>query len=251
MRIVIGLLVLLTCGWAHAAPLVHFKLEGRRQGSADPFASNVQVSVGDVVEYRLRLRMATPDMTNVNLEPNRAQPGKHGVNSLSIAIVQDAHDLIQVDLNSPAELASGWDQQVGFSGGTPSPRAAQDWHDLLDIRPIQQPGVFRGTTEITVLSGLLNVAAISGISGQVCPEWGSTSGAGSFNGDVFFVVGPNHENPDYRQQATESRSDPFTEFAPLILTAAFAPPIPEPSAAVLAATALAIVFLLRMRIARA
>jgi hypothetical protein len=246
MRIVIGLFFLLTCGWVHASPLAHFKLEGRRQGSADPFASNVQVSLGDVVEYRLRLHMASLATTNEHLVATNSHPGRHGMNSLSIAIVQRPDNPIQVDLNSSADLAIGWARSIAPDGGTPSLRAGHSWHDLLHIRPIRGAGEFSGAGETTVLSGLFTVATVSGQSGQVIAEWGSTSGGGCFDGHVFFVIGPNHEDPAYGQQATESRSDPFTEFAPLILTAAFAPPIPEPSAVVLAATALAIVFLLRI-----
>jgi hypothetical protein len=233
-RILIGLIVLSTSGLAQAEPLVHFKLEGRRQGSADPFASNVEVSLGDVVEYRLRMQMAPLGTMNTWLNTTPPdESGRHGMNSLSVAIVEGVNDPIQVDLASPAELAPGW----GFRGGIPSPRNGL-WHDLFAIRPIQAPGVFKGAVEGTVLTGLFDVADVSGISGLVRAEWGSTSGGGVFYGQEFFVTGPNH--PDVPPgQSSEASSDPFTQFAPLSLTLAGAPSIPEPSTVALSLVAVA------------
>ena len=97
---------------------------------------------------------------------------------------------------------------------------------------------------LTVFTGLLNVAAISGPTGQVRAEWSAWSGAGWFEGSLFFVTAPNWANNN-GTETTEGGPDPLTEFAPLTLTVAGAPLIPEPSTVVLAASALAILFLLR------
>jgi hypothetical protein len=110
--------------------------------------------------------------------------------------------------------------------------------------------VFTGAIEETVLSGQLSVAAISGLSGIVNAEWGSTSGGGWFDGNIFFVVGPNH--PDVLSELragvpTEAGSDPFAEFMPLTLTTS-PTPNPEPSTIVLGAIAFAALILLRKQL---
>jgi hypothetical protein len=245
-RILLGLFVFLIAGSAQAAPLVHFWLEGRRQGSSDPFGTTVAVSTGDVVEYRLQLQMAPIGTFNDHLDGDAAQPGKHGMNSLSIAIVQNPLDQIQVDLAAPAALAAGWDRGTGARGGAASERSNSLLNDLVDIRPIRAPGAFIGATANTVLSGLFHVNEISGLLGKVAAEWGTISGGGSFDGDVFFVWGPNHH--DHGSNSTEGSADPLTEFTPLALVAASAPPIPEPSVIALAGVAIGTLLVVKWRL---
>lgn len=243
---VIGLFVLANAACAYASPLINFKLEARRPGSDDPFASNLAVSVGDTVEYRLRAQMAAPGTVNEHLlSALPSTPFRHGINSLSLAIVQSPSDPIQIDLDSPAELAVGWDRRVGAQGGIPTLRAGSSWNDLLEIRPIQDAGVFVGHSETTVLSGLFRIASMSSASGQLSAEWGAWSGGAAFEGNIFFIMGPNWVNRNGRPTSEES-SDPFTHFTPLTLTAAAGPPVPEPATLVMAASASAVVLLRRV-----
>src|SRR4029079_1464674 len=140
---VIGLFVLANAACVYASPLINFKLEGRRPGSDDPFASILEVSPGDVVEYRLQVQMAPSGTENEHLQNALpSTPFRHGINSLSLAIVQGSSDPIQVDFGTPAELALDWDRQVGAQGGIPTLRSGTSWNDLLEIRPIQDAGVF-------------------------------------------------------------------------------------------------------------
>jgi PEP-CTERM motif len=241
----IGLFVLVNSACVYASPLINFKLEGRRPGSDDPFASNLAVSVGDIVEYRLSAQMAAPGTENQHLlNALPSTPFRHGINSLSLAIVQSPSDPIQVDFSSSAELALGWDRRVGAQGGIPTLRPGASWNDLLWIRPIQDAGVFVGDSETTVLSGLLKVASVTGASGELSAEWGAWSGGAAFEGKIFFITGPNWADRHGRP-VTEASSDPFTHFTPLTLTAAAGSPVPEPSTLVMAASALAVLLLRR------
>jgi hypothetical protein len=248
MRIFIGAIVLLIGGSGYAAPLLNFQLEGRLQGSDDPFASNVQVSLGDVVEYRLRLKLAPPGTVNSYYEPSDApRQEKHGLNSMSAVIAQNSSAPIQVDFDLPANLFSsspsgsrlGWDRGTGARGGSPLLRPGTPWHDLTDIRPIQGPGVFSGGVEETIFAGLFEVAAVSGASSQLHAAWGTISGGAWFDGRVYFIT-----------KQTEAGPDPLAQFSPLMLTAANLSAVPEPSTVVLAASALGIVALLRRRFTR-
>ena len=233
------------CPFGQAVPLVHFKLEGRLQGSDDAFANSVQVSLGEVVEYRLRMQMAFPGEFNSNFQRWDYEPDRHGMNSLSIDMVQSSIDPIQIDLMSPVELRSdpygrGWDQGTGARGGRPTVRTGSPYNDLLDVRPIHSAGVFTGTHEETVFAGLFNVEAITGLSGEVRAEWGRWSGGGWFDEYVLFILGPkvqDSNNVPLGQRSTEVSFDPFAEFAPLTLTAPQAP-VPEPSSIVLSAVAI-------------
>jgi hypothetical protein len=176
-RILIVLVVILSVRSAQAVPLVHFKLEGRLQGSEDAFANSVQVSLGDVVEYRLRMQMAFPGEFNSNFHLWDYMPSRHGMNSLSIDMVQSSIDPIQIDLMSPVELRSdpygrGWDQGTGARGGRPTLRTGSPNNDLLDVRPIHSPGVFTGTDEETGLCRAFQRG------GNYRPVWSDTRGMG-------------------------------------------------------------------------
>src|SRR5687767_12572248 len=86
-----------SCAAVQAAPLLYFTLEGRRQGTADVFSSSVDVALGDIVEYRLQMRLAPPETENLHLterlasptREHRRLPDKNGANSLSVSIFQD------------------------------------------------------------------------------------------------------------------------------------------------------------------
>jgi hypothetical protein len=260
IRVFIGLLVFATCGWAQAAPLVYFSLEGRSFGSSDPFASNVAVEVGDTIEYRLRMQMAPAGSVNTHLtnvlgrEGNwRSEP--NGANSLSISILQDPSDPIQIDLHSPANLTTksrpdardGWNQGVVVNGGTPTPRTGTALNDLINIRPMRAPGVFNGQEEAPVFTGLFTVESIDGGSGLVQPEWGYWSGSLLFDHHVVFAtagsLAANRTEPP-----SELGADPLAHFTPLTLTALQS--VPEPSTIALWSAALIGIAILRRRTRR-
>jgi hypothetical protein len=242
--------VFVFCGVAQAAPVLYFTLEGRKQGATDAFAGTVEVAPGDIVEYRLQMRMAPFGTTNSNLKTQHLLPNRHGVSSLSISIIQDPHDPIQVDLNSPARLTGdseatrrdGWQWGTGASGGTPTSRDAANFNDLLRIRPIHAAGVFTGAAEETVFLGAFTVATVAGETSQVAPVWGPTSGGGSFFGNPFY---PAYTQPGH-VTGSESSSDPLTHFTSLTLTAANFEAVPEPSTfALLSTVAMGFAFLRR------
>jgi hypothetical protein len=242
IRALFGFLVISSCGVLQASPLLYFTLEGRKQGSMDAFASSVEIALGDVIEYRLQMSMAPLGTENEYLGSYRSPPYWDGVNSLSISILQQPTDPIQVDLNSPAVLAGdsgplardGWQGKAEAKGGDSSPRGGSGFNDLLAIRPIHAPGVYTGRQEESVFSGVFAVTTVTGDSSQVQPKWGPVSGGGRVDGRVFFVSGPLNTN----NRNTESSADPLTHFTALTLTAAGFQAVPEPSTIALMASAL-------------
>lgn len=258
IRALIGFLVIGSCGILQAAPLLYFTLEGRKQGSMDAFASSVDVALGDVIEYRLQMNMAPSGTPNANLNSGRSHGDKHGVNSLSIAMLQDPAESIQVDFNAPAELAGdsrplaadGWHRGVGDGGGVVSPRGDSNWNDLWDIRPVRGPGVFASSQDETVLTGLFTVANVAGESAEVRPEWGSYSGYGALDGYGFLLTTWRHLPGSYRRPS-EIGSDPIAHFTPLTLTAAGLETVPEPSTMALIGRALLGLALFRRKANRA
>jgi hypothetical protein len=237
-RIFIGLVAFASCGWLQAAPLVYLSLEGREFGSNDPFASNVEVALGDLIEYRLQLGMALPGVQNKNLS-QEPRDNSHGINALSISMLQRTTDHIQVNFATSAVLGgetdllvrNGWGLGIGAGNGRLSPREASYWNDLLDVRPIHQPGLFTSDHNQTVYTGVFEVVALTGQFGQVTPEWGTSSGAGSHFGKRFIMYKHSYMEPDgTRMPGTEVGSDPLAHFTPLTLTARDVQAVPEPSA---------------------
>jgi hypothetical protein len=226
-------------GAVKAGPLVYFELEGRPAGSTVAFANNVDVEVGDVIEYRLRGQMAPDGTMNQRLQGSRAWPWeKHGINSLSISLVQDDTSEIQVDLATPIHFTpdsasgagDGWGSGSFPRLGTPTFRSATAWNDLLDIRPIHGPGVFTAINEETIFTGVFAVASILGDIGLVNPKWGSISGGGTFHSEVFFITPPSYDTVfNVWHSGTELGDDPIAHFTPLVLTAASVVTVPEPS----------------------
>jgi hypothetical protein len=213
-----------------------------------------------VVEYRLRAEFAPQSASNVHLRTapiTMVRPGTHGLSTLSLSIVQSAAQPIQVDLGSPVELTpdtsptlrDGWGNGIGARAGISTLRLGSHWSDLLDIRPAHAPGVFTARGEEVIFSGLLTIGSIWGPFGQVNPEWGPTSGGGSFHGYLFYPTGPNFRFESWGTpiQDTESSSDPLTHFTPLTLTAANFEAAPEPSTFALAGAALIGLALLRRK----
>jgi hypothetical protein len=245
-RVFIGLLVIAVCRGVSAAPLFYLTLEGRAFGSNDEFSGNVQVQVGDTIEYRLRASMAAHGTTNQHHFRNRIdsyRPDKHGLNSLSVSLVQDPSAAIQVDFQTPVTFApdgpsgnDGWGRGISVNHGTPTLRAGSTSNDLIDVRPIHAAGVFTAHTVETVFSGMFTVAELLGPSGEVRAEWGPWSGGGWFDGYVFFLAGPNAQREYFHcpgcsgPRDTESSADPVAHFTPLTLTAAGVESVPEPSA---------------------
>jgi hypothetical protein len=244
IRILVGLLVFASCGGLQAAPLVYFTLEGRPQGSNDAFSSSVAVEPGDTVEYRLRSSFAPEGATNSHVPytyPYAFSAGKHGLNSLSISIVQDAIEPIQVDLSSPIELTGpssptandswGWSWAPNHSWtaspGAPTLRPGSNSNDLVGIRPLHAPGVFTAQDDEVIFTGVFNVALVSGESGIIAAKWGPDAGGGWFHGYSF-----------YPTPAREQSSDPLVHFTPLTLVAPNFEAVPEPSTLALLGTAL-------------
>ena len=233
-RIFLSLLIVANCGSLHAAPLVHFALEGRAYGSSDPFTGNVQVQLGDTIEYRLRLLLGQPTVP-IDQIPRILGTTQHGVHSLSLDIVQDPAADIQIDFSESGVLGSdsvdgagdGWNRGIGAGGGTPEARSSLLGRDLLGIRPVHKPGFYSGWDWETVVSGTFSVASIAGATADVQPRWGPNAGG-------FFMDGKNH----FILTRNETGPDRLSHFTPLTLTAANLHAVPEPSSIVLFAAAL-------------
>jgi hypothetical protein len=237
VRVLFGLVLLGSYGVVQAAPLVYFSLEGRKQGTMDPFASHVDVTRGDVIEYRLRGRMAPEGTANENLRSPRIRPYKRGINSLSISIVQDQMSGIQVDLATPVQFApdsslgagDGWGAHWTARPGKPISRTGSRLHDLLDIRPMHEPGVFTVSGEETIFAGSFEVASVVGGTGLVEAKWGPVAGGGKFDSANFFISPPFYDNfYNVWRSGSEGSDDPFAHFTPLTLTANLQA-VPEPA----------------------
>jgi hypothetical protein len=247
IRALIVLFAAGSCGILQAAPLVYFALEGREFGSNDPFASNVEVALGDVIEYRLQLNLAPPGDQNQHAG-TAPYDERHGISSLSISMLQQATEHIQVNFGTPAALLGdtdplardGWNRGTGANGGLLTAREGSPWNDLLAIRPIHQPGLFTGEDDQTVYTGIFEVVALAGQFGQVTPEWGTVSGGGSHFGKRFFMTRKGGFDAANGRPivGTEVGPDPLAHFTPLTLTASDFQTVPEPSTMALLASAL-------------
>lgn len=165
----IGLVLLMLSGWSyvHAAPFLNLSLEGRKFGSNADFTDYLDLNLGDIVEYRLRVDLSPIGTTNVQHGQTRTitetVPGRDGANSLSLlTLFQSANDGVQMHFDSPAVLQNGWESGTGARGGVPTPRAGSAWNNLVDVRPIHDVGVFTGVDPETVFTGAFSVQEVSG-----------------------------------------------------------------------------------------
>jgi hypothetical protein len=178
------------------------------------------------------------------------------MNALSISILQDPSDPIQVNLGTPAQLTTesrpgardGWNDGIGANPGTPTPRTGSSLNDLINIRPIRGPGVFSGPEESPVFAGLFTVETIDGGTGLVQPEWGYWSGSLVFDNHLVFLTAASQANRI--ETPSEFGSDPLAHFTPLMLTAANLESVPEPATLALVGTALIGIAILRRRTRR-
>jgi hypothetical protein len=253
-RLLFFILAFAGVGTAHADPLLHFSLEGRKFGTADAFAANLPVTTGDLIEYRIRA-VLSPPITPYELIPkNNGGITLHGVNSMFLEISQDAGDGIQVDFLSPAALApgpnrvpgDGWGAGISAGGGKLLSRPGTAFNDLTDIRPIHGPGVFTAWEWETIATGAFEVAAMSGSSAQVRARWTTNTeewrpGIGDDRSGGFWWDGDVH----FTKARTESGPDPYTDYAPLTLTASELHAVPEPSTLTLLGTIAGIFVLVR------
>jgi hypothetical protein len=239
VRLLLVVLALASVGTAHASPLIHFTLEGRKLGTEDAFSSDLQVGLGDRIEYRLQVNLSLPTLPWHEIRKNRVGTTLHGLNSLFLEISQDASDGIQIDFDSPSALTAdsspgvgdGWDSGTGARGGVPESRSGTPFHNLVDIRPVHGPGVFTAVDRETVLTGTFEVASLSGSSAEIRGRWATAyddqrrrSGGGHWNGNTRFT-----------HAAIENGPDAISEYVPLTLTAIGLQAVPEPSTVALVA----------------
>ncbi len=253
VRIVIALLTLVCVSAVHAAPLVHFRLEGRKQGTESPFASDLQVAVGDLVEYRLLVDLDPPVRPYEQIPRNPAGTTLHGLSSLALEITQDSSAGIQVDFDSPAVLTSdshpltgdGWGIGTGARGGLPSLRSGTPYHDLKDIRAVHWAGVYTLGHRELVLSGVFEVASVFGSFGQVLGKWdsrydplgGHRAGGFWWDGRGLFATGLSEQGPN-----------PFSDYVPLTLRATVLENVPEPGTIALVGVMIGTLVVFRRRL---
>ena len=216
-RIVAGFVLVIAGTTLHAAPFINFTLEGRKQGSNADFASSLEVAVGDTIEYRLRVDTAAIGTVNAQFGKvrtiNELIPGRDGINSLSLlTLSQSPDDGIQTHFESPAVVVDGWKVGVGARGGVPTPRAGLPWNDLVDVRAIQDHGIFAAIDPETVFTGTFDIAEARGPLSIMDVDWGIGFGM-KYNGAVQFIF---PENPDLYDQA-----DPYIARMPLTLMTRF------------------------------
>ena len=252
--VIIALLTLWSVGQVHADPIVHLALEGRRQGTEDPFRSDLQVQSGDLVEYRLRVKLDAPSIPYDQIPRNSLGWMLHGISSMALEISQDSTDGIQVDFDMPAALTrdsspgsgDGWGSGIGARGGMPQPRSGTAFDDLGDIRPIHAPGIFTAVDWETVLTGVFEVALVGGPLGHVRGRWGTiyeppgpvSPGGFRWDGRTLFTHGDR-----------EYGSNPYSDYVPLTLTANLAA-VPEPSTIALLAALIGTIAVIRKRVGR-
>jgi hypothetical protein len=195
-----------------AAPFINLWIEARKQGSDDDFASNVNVALGDTIEYRVRVDTAPIGAQNVQFGRERTitqlLPGRDGINSLSlITLLQSPEELIQTHFNAPADMVNGWQVGTGSRGGVPTPRADLPWNDLVEVRAVQGPGVFSAIDPETAFMGSFAVAEVAGPFAQLKGVSLTIKGAVKINGGTVFVD-PRIDDP----------ADPYFVISPLTLT---------------------------------
>jgi hypothetical protein len=159
-------MVLVAAGSASADPLVYVSLLGRVQGSGLDYGSTVAVHAGDTLEYQIRTELA-PLGTHWELRDIRGYtysvtttslvPGVDGISNFKFNLAEAADQPIQVDFSSPVSLADGWwgdTFHIGWYPGTVTPRGSST-HDIMNIRPIQNPGVWVGVPAVNTPASVL------------------------------------------------------------------------------------------------
>jgi methionine-rich copper-binding protein CopC len=165
-------------------PLLYLSVQGRVQGSGNPFSSAVSVtSTSQVIEYQVVVEMAnlgasvqvgysgsgsstTPVYATINSLQGAVNTTYYdGVNSLKFNLSQLPTDATQVNPHSPT-LGSGWTLGLGSSTGTAAARGSTGCNDILGVRPAVAFGVYLGVpadnthVPIVVASGTAAVTKV-------------------------------------------------------------------------------------------
>jgi PEP-CTERM motif len=225
---------LIAAAWAtpsNAAPFVQVTLQGRIQGSGDPFSTTVAVaSVGQTIEYQIVAQMAPVGTVNGTTTITSLVPGTDGLNSHKWDVFELASDTTQTnfaaaatlntDPNGDSSTADSWAAVTGASGGTPTARSGGVGNDLLAIRPGHASGVKTAISPEVVASGTFTVTTLGSESLVRMRLAASGTGGGSINNNAkqLLISG-----------TSENGTDPLTGYTPLHLV------VPEPSSITLLA----------------
>jgi len=212
-----------------ASPLVHVQILGKDITQGQTIFNNLimMATPGDTVVYELRTYLSATGTSNSNYHGHTMTSKINlidGINSLSFDAYQLPTDAIQVDFKnaipstvtssslsapaaaagmqplaltttSPAEGVSlttgvtGWKSIIGAYGGRLQGRGNGN-NDILNIRPGQSPGTFRGITSSAAASiigtGFFVITSMgSGAASQVRLAYSPTGEGGSGGGFQF------------------------------------------------------------------
>jgi hypothetical protein len=230
-KMIVGaaLAALLPASEAMSMPLINLRLLGRNVTKGDAgFSATVAADPGDSIEYRVVTGLAAIGNSNVQGATTRTISTKNaandGVQSLKFNMYDPAlsgGDDLEISALGAGTLnaADGWGAVTGAHPGSPT------GGDLLNIRPGQAAGVYKGTTangEEMVVSGSFSVDAIGAMGGFVRlginqPVNINTSAAASARMNTgATVLAPT--------VGTEATTDPMIGLIPLNIV-----PIPEPA----------------------
>jgi hypothetical protein len=200
----------------NAAPQINLSILGSKDGGST-YSSNVDVVPGQLVLFEVVGQLAPAGTVNSHGNTTSLVSGTDGINSLSFNLNDSDGGAF-----SNLQFVNGWNGGSGFSTGT------VNGSTLTDVRPIQSPGVFVGSTSPSViLTGSFTAGNFSGFSTETLSgSWattGTTSGAFKINGGTNKII----------TTTTEGSTDPFVGFSTLTL----ATPTPEPGSIALAGLA--------------
>jgi hypothetical protein len=231
-------MVLAVAEMASADPLVYVSVLGRVQGAGTDYENSVAVHAGDTLEYQLWVKMAALGATNtagtigvpgggVTSTTTALVPGMDGVNLMQFNVGESASQPIQIDFSSPVTLAESWMgdhvHNLGWSPGTVTARS-DSAHDIMNIRPMQAPGIFVGVlatdtpAAVLVASGTALVTAMG--SGGASTVYASDRLPTAISNFYSSLISINNEGLAIIGSRTDT--DPVMGFQNLTLT-------PEPA----------------------
>jgi len=204
---------------AEAAPLFNVHLEGRLQGSGDPFSTTVTVTPTSVIEYQLVGNISpigTINSSAGNITITSLTSGPDGVQTLRFDAFELATQDIQVNIPNTEAFQNGWGQVSDASPGVQVARGNGNT-DVTGIRPGHNPGVFSAISTEVILTGTMSVVSVGGTSASlVNVRWSSGTGAVHVNGTGL---------SKFPSATTEAGANPVLSYAGLTLVTNV---VPEP-----------------------
>jgi hypothetical protein len=211
-----------------------------------PYTSSLEVQPGQTYYYEVVGQVAPIGTVN-GPRTITSQSAADGANSLSVNILANGSNPIQIGFNSSAlaltstipSSVADWNGAPGFSAGTIADNGG-GMHNAINLaRPIHAAGVVSGgLSPDVILFGSFTVDSAPlgpGLLSLVTPSFGGVASTFKYNSAA---------NTAFVSSSTENGATPYLGFAPLTLTTAN---VPEPSSFILGGIGVIALWVIRRR----